>query len=109
MIPTGYESDVLTMSQEVDMNKNDCPYAEMRENDRNGKCLGFQRSICDDEPIDICKECIDCTSYESEEDDSDVNKKTIHEWEKSFGIRIIDPDGFDRKAEKLYVRNFSRE
>jgi hypothetical protein len=34
-------------------------------------------------------------------------KKTIAEWEKEFGVVILDADGFDRTDKKLYERKFT--
>lgn len=36
-------------------------------------------------------------------------KKTIEEWQKEFGVIIMDPDGFDRSDMKLYERTFTKE
>lgn len=35
--------------------------------------------------------------------------KTIREWENVTGIRVLDPDGFDRKDEHLYDRKFTKD
>ncbi|KKN83887.1 hypothetical protein LCGC14_0295400 [marine sediment metagenome] len=35
-------------------------------------------------------------------------KRSIEEWEQLIGIKILDPDGFDRKDRHLYERKFTR-
>lgn len=37
------------------------------------------------------------------------DKRTIAEWEKEFKLKILDPDGFDRKDPDLHTRLFTRE
>jgi hypothetical protein len=36
-------------------------------------------------------------------------KKTINEWGKFYGIRVLDPDGFDRSDPNLYTKLFTKE
>lgn len=38
-----------------------------------------------------------------------MGKKTLTEWAKLKGYRIIDPDGFDRSDPDLYDRLFSEK
>ena len=38
-----------------------------------------------------------------------AEKHTIFEWEEITGIKILDPDGFNRKDPKLYSRLFTKE
>lgn len=38
-----------------------------------------------------------------------LSHKTLDEWDKISGYTILDPDGFDRKDEYLYLRRFSEE
>lgn len=35
-------------------------------------------------------------------------RRTIGQWERAYGVRIIDPDGFDRRDPLLYSRRLSR-
>ena len=35
-------------------------------------------------------------------------RMTIPGWEKATNIKILDPDGFDRKDRKLYSKLFTR-
>lgn len=37
------------------------------------------------------------------------DKRTIEEWSKKFGIKILDPDGFDRKDPLLFKRKFTKK
>jgi len=39
----------------------------------------------------------------------DIVKKTITEWEKETGVKILDPDGFDRSNPNLYDLEFTKE
>lgn len=38
-----------------------------------------------------------------------MGKKTIKDWEKVYGVRVIDPDGFNRKDPKLYEKEFTQK
>lgn len=36
-------------------------------------------------------------------------KKTIKEWEKEFGVTILDPNGFDRTDLDLHKKLFTKD
>ena len=37
-----------------------------------------------------------------------AKRRTICQWAKCFGIKVMDPDGFDRKDINLYSRYFTQ-
>lgn len=75
----------------------DCMSAERQT---NGACLGYGRSDCDDEPCEQCRECPQNSAYEQE--------KTISEWAALDGIKVYDPDGFDRTDPLLWERKITK-
>lgn len=38
-----------------------------------------------------------------------IPKRTIRQWEKLLDVRVLDPDGFNRRDPHLYQRRFSRQ
>ncbi len=36
-------------------------------------------------------------------------KRTIDEWGEVFGVRVLDPDGFDRTDPNLWERKFTKD
>jgi hypothetical protein len=36
-------------------------------------------------------------------------KKTIEEWSKEYGIKVLDPDGFDRSDPNLMNEKFTKK